>query len=224
MGGMKFKCVIFDLDGTLVDTLGDIALSMNRALESQGFKPVPEGEYKTMVGWGIKRLAYLALPPESREEARVEELAASAARFYAEKPLVYSKPYPGILEMLGELKRKKLRTAVLTNKPDPVAQMVIEGLFPPAYFDEVLGDTAEFPRKPNPASAWDLIMRLDSTPRDTIFVGDSEVDMETALAAECHALGVSWGFRSREALEKAGAQRIIDNPWDLLELIREIRM
>jgi phosphoglycolate phosphatase len=176
------------------------------------------------VGWGIKRLAFLALPPAARDEKTAEEVAADAVRFYAEAPLVYSRPYPGIPELVAELRRKRIKAAVLTNKPDPVAQLVIEGLFPPHSGDIVQGDLPGRPRKPDPASTWEILMQLDSTPRNTIFAGDSEIDMETARAAECHALGVSWGFRSREVLEKAGAQRIINSPRELLGLIQETRM
>ncbi|MDR2742387.1 MAG: HAD family hydrolase [Treponema sp.] len=222
---MKFTCVIFDLDGTLVDTLDDIARSMNRALEANGFPSADREAYASMVGWGIKRLASLALPPEAgRDEKTVEAVAACAVRFYAEEPLVHSRPYPGVPELLGELKRRRVKTAVLTNKPDPVARLVIGGLFPPGYFDILQGEIPGRPRKPDPASLWEILMELGRTPRDTIFAGDSEVDMETARAAECLALGVSWGFRSREALEKAGARRIIDSPGELLSLIQETRM
>jgi phosphoglycolate phosphatase len=222
---MKFTCVIFDLDGTLVDTLDDIACFMNQALEARGFPPVRRDRYTDIVGWGIKRLASLALPPEAgKDEKTVETVAALATRLYAEKPLVHSKPYPGIPQLVAELRRRHVKTAVLTNKPDPVARLVIDGLFPLSSFDTVLGDKPGQPRKPDPASTWEILMELGRTPRDTIFVGDSEIDMETAKAAECHALGVSWGFRSREALEKAGAQRIIDNPPELLTLIRETKM
>jgi phosphoglycolate phosphatase len=220
---MRFKCVIFDLDGTLVDTLDDIAASMNRALEARGFPPAPREEYPKIVGWGIKKLAYLALPPEIREgktgETEAEAIAGDAARFYAEKPLVHSKPYPGIVRLVAELKGKKIKTAVLTNKPDPVARLVTGGLFSFGSFDAVYGERPGVPRKPDPASVWDILLELDCTPRDTIFMGDSEIDVETAHAAKCHALGVSWGFRPREVLENAGADRIIDRPEELLELL-----
>jgi phosphoglycolate phosphatase len=225
---MKFKCVIFDLDGTLVNTLADIADSTNRALAAHGFPPVPEEEYVNLVGWGIRRLAFLALPAEARNEtsadAVAEAVAADAARFYAERPLVHAAPYPGIGDLLAELKRRKIKTAVLSNKPDPVTQLVINGLFPMNYFDAVLGERADVPRKPNPFSTWELLLDLGIPPRETIFAGDSEIDMETALAAECHALGVSWGFRSRDTLVKAGAQRIIDRPEELLTLVRDTWM
>jgi phosphoglycolate phosphatase len=221
---MKFNCIIFDLDGTLADTLGDIAASMNGALESRGFPPVPREQYAGMVGWGIKRLALLALPPEARDEKNAETLAAAAVRFYAEKPLVYSRPYPEIPPLVEELRRLKIKTAVLTNKPDPLARLVIDGLFPAGSFDIVLGEKPGVPGKPNPAPVWEILMELDRSPRNTIFAGDSEVDMETARAAECHALGVSWGFRPRKALEQAGAERIVDSPGEILSLIRHTKI
>jgi phosphoglycolate phosphatase len=220
---MKFKCVIFDLDGTLVDTIADIAASMNRALTAHGFPVVPLEAYRDMVGWGIRRLASLALPVEAREDSRlVEKVAADATAFYAEKPLVHSKPYPRLPALISQLRQKKIKTAVLTNKPDPVAHMVVDGLFASSFFDIIQGDVPGAPRKPDPASTWEIILELGSTPRETIFVGDSEIDMETALASGCHAVAVSWGFRSRDVLAKAGAERIIDTPEELLLVINDL--
>lgn len=221
---MRFKCVIFDLDGTLADTLGDIAASMNRALEARGYPPVETAKYADLVGEGIRRLAFLALPGEARTEEAVDAVAAATAAFYAEEPCVRSRLKSGIPELVAELKRLKVKTAVLSNKPDPLTRQVIAGLFPPSTFDLVQGALPEFKRKPDPSAAWEIIMSLGATPRETIFAGDSEVDMETALAAGCHALGVSWGYRSRQVLEEAGAERIIDRPEELLRLVKETRM
>jgi phosphoglycolate phosphatase len=224
---MKYTCVIFDLDGTLVDTIRDIAESMNKSLIFHGFSPVPWEKYPRMVGWGIKKLAWLALA-ESEDEAAAEEnaekVAAGAACFYAEAPLVYSKPYPGIPETVTELARKQVRMAVITNKPDPVARLVVDGLFPGNPFRAVRGELPGFPRKPDPAVVWELLVQMDRTPRETVFVGDSEIDMETAHGAGCFALGVSWGFRPRNVIEKAGADKIIDRPGEIPELIRDTRM
>jgi phosphoglycolate phosphatase len=218
---MKFRGVIFDLDGTLVDTLEDIGASMNRALKARGFPEHKAEEYREKVGWGIAKLAYLSLPEDKRDEKTVEELAAEGARYYAEAPLGLSKPYPGISEVITELKGRKIKTAVLTNKPDPVAQLVIAGIFPSGSFNMVLGERKGLKRKPDPSSSWEILLGLGLTPRDTIFMGDSEIDMETALAADCHALAVSWGYRPRELLLKAGAQRIIDKPEELLTIIED---
>ena len=214
----KHKGVIFDLDGTLVDTLGDIAASMNQVLKLHGFPELPAGEYAEKVGWGIKRLAFLALPEGARSEETAALLGTEAAGCYAETPLAYSKPYPGIPELVSALVQKKIKTAVLTNKPDPVAQKVMAGLFPRGSFNVVQGEIFGKPRKPDPACVWELLVELDLTPADIILVGDSEIDMEIAIASGCFPLGVSWGYRSRELIEKAGARRIIDRPEELLDL------
>jgi phosphoglycolate phosphatase len=223
---MKFKSLIFDLDGTLVDTIADIAASMNKALARHSFPPLIPSEYTQIVGWGIKRLAFLALPLEEQRKPGAEELAEAvaqdAAQFYAESPLAYSKPYPGMLEAVAELKRKKIKTAVVTNKPDPVARLVMQGLFPLGSFDRIRGDQPGTPRKPDPSVIWDILVELDGTPKETILVGDSEIDVETAHNSNCHAVGVSWGFRPRQVLEKAGADRIIDTPEELLNFIKTL--
>jgi phosphoglycolate phosphatase len=138
-------------------------------------------------------------------------------KIYSENPLTYAKPYPGILELVSALRGKKVKTAVLTNKRDSVAQKVISGLFPIGSFDYVQGETHGKPRKPDPSCVWELLVGLDLVPANTIFIGDSEVDIETAVAAGCFPMGVSWGYRSREILKKAGARHIIDTPCELLD-------
>ena len=213
----KYTGVIFDLDGTLVDTLGDIAASMNYALKAEGFPELPAEEYRDKVGWGIKRLAYLALPGEARQEETAARIALCAAEFYAEHPLVYSRAYPGTLELIAGLGRKKIKTAVLTNKPDSAAQMVIGGLFPPGSFSIVQGEISGKPRKPDPACVWELLIELDLTPANVIFMGDSEIDMEIAVSSGCFPLGVDWGYRSSETITNAGARRIIREPGELLD-------
>ena len=213
---LKYKGVIFDLDGTLVDTIGDIAASMNRALAANGFPELPPPEYREKVGWGIERLAFLSLPAESRRNETAKKLALEAANFYAELPLAHSQPYPGIPELLSALKSRKIKTAVLTNKPDAAAQKVISGLFSNNSFDRVQGELPGSLRKPNPALVWELLIELDLIPTDVIFVGDSEIDMETAITSGCFPLGVDWGYRSREVISAAGAKAIISKPEELL--------
>ncbi|MDR0556402.1 MAG: HAD family hydrolase [Treponema sp.] len=219
----KFKSVIFDLDGTLVDTIADIAFFMNKALEARHLPLVPEEAYAKLVGWGMKRLALNVLPPDIRQSAEADALsaglAADATRFYGETPIVKTKPYAGIQELLAEVKRRKFKTAVLSNKPDAMANVVANALFPQGSFDVVRGEIAGKPRKPSPEPVWDILVDFDSNPRDTVFLGDSEIDIETARASGCHAVGAAWGFRGAETLSKAGAERIINKPSDLLEIL-----
>lgn len=220
---MKYHCVIFDLDGTLVNTVGDIARTMNQALVLHGFPPVPETEYPKITGWGIKKLAWSCLPEAVREADGAGEtagkVAADAARFYAETPLESSKPYPGIRELIAALAVRRIKMAVISNKPDLAARLVVEGLFPGGYFSAVRGEIAGAPRKPDPEAVWELLVEMDRSPADAIFIGDSEIDMETARNAGCFPLGVSWGFRDRSTLEKAGAGLIIDRPQELMDLL-----
>jgi phosphoglycolate phosphatase len=215
----KYKGIIFDMDGTLVDTLEDIAASMNRALKSMGFRELPVEEYREKVGWGTERLAFLSLPEEERQKETSSRLAAQASIFYAEAPLVYTRPYPGIPGLINALRQRKIKLAVLTNKPDPIAQKVAAGLFPPGSFDRVQGGAAGKALKPDPASVWELLVELDLTPADTVFAGDSEVDIETAVSSGCFPLGVAWGYRSREMIKNAGARLIIERPEELPELL-----
>ncbi len=212
--------LIFDLDGTLVNTIADIALSMNRALEAHGFKALPTEAYPPLVGWGIKRLAYNALPEGARFDAMVEAVSNDALDYYAQVPLRYSVPYPGIEDLLEKLNQRGYVMAVLTNKPDPVARAVVAGLFPHIPFVQVRGDVAGEPRKPAPALTFNVMALMGATASNTLFVGDSAVDVETAHGVSCPVVGVSWGFRGREELEISGADYIIDQPdrlWEILD-------
>jgi phosphoglycolate phosphatase len=218
---VKYQCVLFDLDGTLVNTLVDIAVSMNRALKSRGFPVRKAREYPALVGQGIRNLARNCLPPAERNEGNIGAVTEAALRFYQERPAVYSRPYPGIPDVLAALSHLKIHCAVISNKPDAVTQLVIRQLFPPESFDLVQGEIPGVPRKPDPSAAWDMLVNLGCTPRQTILMGDSEVDMETARNIGCFPLGVSWGYRSPAILEKAGAARIISRPEELLTLVKE---
>jgi phosphoglycolate phosphatase len=221
---ITYSCVIFDLDGTLVNTIGDIARTMNQALVLHGFPPLPEAEYPKITGWGIKKLAFSCLPEAIQKkpgaDETAEKIAEAAARFYTEKPLEASSPYPGITDLLAKLGAKRIKMAVLSNKPDMAAHLVVEGLFPGACFSAIHGEIKGIPRKPDPAAVWELLVDMDCSPSDTIFIGDSEIDMETARNAGCFPLGVSWGFRNRNILEEAGAKFIIDNPLQLMDFLK----
>jgi phosphoglycolate phosphatase len=214
---MKYRCVIFDCDGTLVDTLEDIASAMNLALVENGFPPVALEKYRDIVGWGIIRLAELALPQAARTKETIRMVSNCARKLMEEQPFEesLSKPYTGIPELLAELKNRKIKTAVLSNKPDSVLRRIIAQIFPYHTFDTVCGLRPDAPPKPDPASVWELLADMGINPHQAVLLGDSEIDMETARNAGCYPLGVSWGFRSRATLEASGAARIIDTPGEL---------
>ena len=218
---VKYRSIIFDCDGTLIDTLGDIALAMNHALETHGFPTLRTEEYRDKVGWGIVRLATLALPEEARTEENAQKLGDCAARFMEEQPeeKSLSKPYPGIKELLTELKARKIKIAVLSNKVDSVLHRMMHDFFSPLAFDAICGLRHGVAPKPDPAAAWEMLAEMGKNPHETVFVGDSEIDMETARNSGCFPLGVTWGFRSRATLVEAGAARIIDKPEELWELV-----
>ncbi|MDR2049989.1 MAG: HAD family hydrolase [Treponema sp.] len=216
---MNYNCVIFDLDGTLADTVHDLAGILNRVLKERGFDPAPVDDFVKMQGKTMEVQILSMLPPQERNDKLVEELAARARKLYEEEPLNLGKPYQGIPELLLELKRKKVKRAVLTNKPEGIANRELSRFFPAGSFDMVSGIKPGFPYKPDPASVWELLVKLDASPRNSILAGDSEIDIQTALAAECFAVGVSWGYRDIEVLKNAGAQCIVNEPSELLEFL-----
>ncbi len=214
--------IVFDLDGTLVDTIADIAASVNRALAVRGF-PEPAAEsYPAMIGWGIRRLVYLALPESARDDATVAAATADALDFYAQVPVLHSRLYPGIRELVAGLRQRGLTMAVLTNKPDPVAQLVVDRLFPDRPFALVRGDRPGAPRKPDAALTRSVLAELGADPGKTLFVGDSVVDVQTAHGVGCTIVGVSWGFRGPAELIAAGTDHLIDSAEQLSALIDEL--
>jgi phosphoglycolate phosphatase len=219
MSSLKYSCVLFDLDGTLADTIADIAAAMNHALVKYGYPARDENTYRRFVGNGIRRLAYDMLPETEKNDSLAAVVSGEALRYYAEHPADYARPYPGIAAVINELKRQKVKTAVLSNKPDEIAQLVIAKLFNAELFDCVTGERPGVARKPDPESSWELLAVMDRTPRQTMLAGDSEVDMETAKNIGCLPVGVSWGFRSVDIIEKAGAALIINRPEEILQLV-----
>jgi phosphoglycolate phosphatase len=216
---MNYNCVIFDLDGTLADTVHDLAGILNRVLKERGFDPVPVDDFIKMQGETMEVQILSMLPPQEKNDKLVEEIAAETRKLYAQKPLNLGKPYQGIEELLSGLKQKKVKLAVLTNKPEEMANRELSRFFPSGPFDAISGIKPGFPYKPDPAAVWELLVKLDTNPRNTILAGDSEIDIQTALAAGCFAVGASWGYRDIEVLKNAGAQCIINKPSELLEFL-----
>jgi phosphoglycolate phosphatase len=215
---MKFEGVIFDLDGTLVNSLDDLADSMNGVLRNAGFPTHAVEAYKYFVGNGIRNLVRKTLPETMRDEDNVAQYFKQMTDTYRENCLVKSKPYDGIVELLDELKSRNLKLAVLSNKVDELTQKIISALLPD-FFDIVAGVTNEDLRKPNPSGALKICKQLDISPENFLYLGDTGTDMQTANNAGMYAIGVLWGFRTKAELIANGARRIIETPPELLTLL-----
>jgi phosphoglycolate phosphatase len=213
------KAVLFDLDGTLADTIEDLAGAVNRTLSRRKLPEHDFSLFKLMVGDGFRNLVTRALPENLRNDEYIESTRAEAAAEYADRCLERTRPYPGIPELLEALTERRVRFAVISNKPDSLSKKVIAGLFPSVGFAIVRGELAEFPRKPDPGSALDLCARLGVKPDETLYLGDSGVDMKTAKAAGFFALGALWGFRTEQELRDSGADALLATPLELLHYL-----
>lgn len=209
--------VIFDLDGTLVDSLGDIAAAMNRSLAGRGFPTHPLQAYRTFIGEGVQKLAERALP-QGRQEERDALLAAYQADYDAHL-LETSAPYPGIAELLDALTEQRMPMAVLSNKPDEPTRRMVEALLGRWRFCAVAGERPGVPRKPDPQAALQLARAMEVAAPSVSFVGDTLVDVATARAAGMRPFGVLWGFRAKE-VASAGVPTA-RHPKELLELLAE---
>jgi len=212
---MRVDAVIFDLDGTLADTLSDIASAMNRVLSDLGLPTHLPDAYRAFIGEGVNALAERALPPD-----RVTLVPEAVARFkerYGTHMLDETAPYPGIVEMLDALAARSVRLAVLSNKPDEATRRMVDALFA-ARFAAVAGQREGVPRKPDPTAALDIARRLAVPCERVALAGDSGVDMRTAVAAGMRAVGVLWGLRDRDELVANGAEALAQHPMDLVSL------
>jgi phosphoglycolate phosphatase len=214
---MPFRAIIFDLDGTLLDTLDDIANAANHVLAARGFPTHPNANYRTLIGEGVVKLMLRALPETHQDEATVQACVGAYAQEYGRTWDAQTKPYAGVPEMLDALVVRGLKLAVLSNKPDNFTQQCVGELLAGWAFDVILGASDKYPRKPDPASAIETAKRLGVPPVECLYVGDSGIDMQTARAAGMFAVGALWGFRGKEELVKAGAQLLIDKPSEILE-------
>jgi phosphoglycolate phosphatase len=214
---MPIRGVIFDLDGTLVDTLGDIADSVNHVLESLALPSHPIEAYRFMVGNGSRMLITRALGPERQH--LFETVLKQQQDYYPRHMCDHSVPYRGIVEMLGELQARSIKRAVLSNKPHEHTRQMVEKLFGMGLFDAVIGQRSEIPLKPDPASALEIAKMLGLEPSQLAMVGDTAMDMQTGRRAGMTAVGVTWGFRERGELIDNGGEHIIDEPRQLIELL-----
>jgi phosphoglycolate phosphatase len=217
--GHEISAVIFDMDGTLLDTLRDISDSMNRALVKIG-QPERDFEYmRYSVGYGVDELARRAMP-EGSSEADVMKCVDIMRDIYNEHYKDNSKPYKGITELLDNLTKLKIPYAILSNKPEDFTIRMAEELLPGVKFDAVRGVRKDRPKKPDPTVALEIAKSWGIAPEGIAFVGDSAVDMLTANAAGMFAIGVLWGFRPQKEIEEAGSMALISHPMEMLDIIR----
>ena len=217
---MQYKAVIFDLDGTLVDSLADLSDSVNLMLESYGFPTHEMEQYRYFVGNGSKKLMERTLPRDKAASAEfVEEALVKYKAIYKERLVEKTRPYNGVRELLAELKSRGIPLAVCTNKHNDAALTIVKILFAPGTFEEVLGDRPGFPKKPNPATPLEIASHLGVKPDEVAYLGDTSVDMETAVHAGFLPVGVLWGFRPEEELVKNGAKVLLKEPLELLEKV-----
>lgn len=215
------KGVIFDLDGTLIDSKEDLADATNRTLAEEGFPVWPVESYGLFLGRGIRNLVWNALPENGRDEATVERCREKILADYGKNYAVKTRLYEGIAPMLSELERQGVKLGLLSNKPDSITRKIMDGLFSAWSFDCVLGAGTAFPLKPEPAAVYHICRTLGLKAQEVLLVGDSEVDMQTASNAGLRAVGVSWGFRTREELVSGGAWKIVDRAEEINEIVKE---
>lgn len=209
--------VIFDLDGTLLNTLGDLRAATNHALEVRGLPPHSMEEIRQFIGNGIRLLICRAMP-EGTPEAEIDAALDDFKAYYAAHIHDRTVPYDGIPQLLTALKKRGIQVAVLSNKIDSASQQLIEYFFP-GKTDVVFGEHVGVPRKPDPTSCRMVMQQLGVQPEQVIYVGDSGTDMQTAKNAGLYAVGVTWGFRSKEVLLENGADVLMHRPEQILQIL-----
>lgn len=214
---MAYRAAVFDLDGTLLNTLSDLADSGNELLATYGMPPHPEPAFRYFVGNGSRKLMERILPGKSAEE--IDEALARYKAIYEKRLTAKTKPYAGIAEMLSELKARGIRMAVCTNKHISAAEVLIRKYFPTDIFDAYEGDRPGVPRKPDPAHVNIVLEKMKVRPEETVYLGDSGVDMQTAVNAKALPVGVLWGFREKDELLENGAKILLSQPSELLEKV-----
>lgn len=216
---MTYTAVVFDLDGTLLDTSADIGDAMNRELAARGFPTHSKDDYARFLGSGARALVIRALPEAHRDEDTVAACLEIFQRDYAQNCAVKTEAYPGIFELIDQLSARKIKLGILTNKPHTITLVCVRELLPQGVFDVVLGHQEGQPHKPNPAGILQVINELGVKPDEILYLGDTEIDIETALNAGITPVGVSWGFRPVDLLVHKGARIIIQHPLDLLNYL-----
>lgn len=217
-----FKVCIFDLDGTLADSLQSLAYCTNIALEAVGLKPNPVYMYKKFAGDGAKMMVQRSLIAAGDVDLKFYDKAREIhKKSYAEHSMYKVTAFDGIKELLMALKQDGIKIAVLTNKPHERAIDVVTSLFGEDCFDFILGQSDKFARKPSPEGALIIADKFGASPEECVYLGDTNTDMQTGKSAGMFTVGVTWGFRDREELIENKADYIIDKPLELLDLIKK---
>jgi len=214
---MRTLC-IFDLDGTLLDTLADLAAACNRALAELGLPEHPENDYRFFIGKGMRALMETIVPPGS-PVSLIDDCAARFAKHYQNNWRERTKPYPGVEELLARLAQAGVGMAVLSNKPHEFTLLCVRHFLPAADFLRVFGLRDGYPRKPDPASALELTQIAGLSPQDCFFIGDSAIDMATGDNAQMKTIGVTWGFRGLDGLKDSPARHLVDSADEIYRLV-----
>ena len=210
----KVELLIFDLDGTLIDSSEDIAWAVNKTLKQMGFEELSYQAIKDRIGWGVKMLLEKVLPEERHN--LLEEAGAIFMGYYSNHLLVRTRPYNSVIDVLKYFKNKKL--AVATNKPRNLTEKILDGLNITDYFKKVVGGDGVRNKKPAPEAIEIILKELKASPKNTVFVGDSKIDIEAGKKAGVVTIGAAYGFRGRQELEEAGADVIIEDIKELISL------
>lgn len=220
LDAMKYDLVIFDLDGTLLNTIGDLAASVDYVMRSRNLPEHTDAEYRQMVGGGIKRLVERALPSHlASDQDYVEECVTQFRRYYVDNIDRHTQPYEGMCELLGDLRRRGVQVAVASNKFQHGTDRLVSKFFSDIDFVAVEGNREGAPLKPDPQIITNILSIADVVPERAIMVGDSGVDIRTAAAANIASVGVAWGFRFADELYDAGAKCVVTNAEELCAVL-----
>jgi phosphoglycolate phosphatase len=216
---MRYKAILFDMDGTLLDTLQDIAETVNSALRGFGFPVHEVNEYRYFVGDGEAKLAFRALPEDHRDPEMVNKVLSLFHQNYAVRWADNTRPYPGIPELLDYVAEQGIRMAILSNKRQKFVEEMATRLLSRWSFEVTLGADPSTPTKPDPAGALKVARQMGLEPGDFLYLGDSGVDMKTAVAAGMYPVGALWGYRDEDELLASGAKALVEEPSKLHSLL-----
>ncbi|MDL2231926.1 HAD family hydrolase [Porphyromonadaceae bacterium OttesenSCG-928-L07] len=215
------KLVIFDLDGTLLNSLDDLAASANYVLKKFGYPEHEVEAYRYMVGNGISKLLERALPEDARIQSILYSVKKEFMEYYAEHKADLTKPYDGINELLQNLRHRGVALAIATNKEHENARNLVNHCFQTGTFKIIRGEQPGFPIKPDPAIVFAILNETGVEPHEVLYVGDTAVDMQTAVNSGVKAVGVTWGFRPEKELRESGADYIVHQPAEILDLLAD---